>query len=92
MKNNNVDEPTVVVRAEPNFRQNVWHLSFDCPWCPRRRGKPQRHTHGGGELTGPPDLGHRASDCEVREAPSGYELALDPAQDLDVLLQRRPAR
>ncbi len=92
IEGNNVVCPTVVVRAEPHYTQNVWLLSFHCPWCPRWRGKPQRHTHGGGELSGPPGLGHWGSDCEAREAPAEYDLLIDPAQVFEPMVRRKSAR
>jgi hypothetical protein len=72
--------PVIPVRG-----REAWLLSFACPWCPRRRGKPRTHTHGGGPIDEPPGGGHRVSHCYAEGAPHGYFLAIVEA---DAAVQR----
>jgi hypothetical protein len=64
--------PTVEAIASKG--RDHWILEFTCPWCPKRRGKPATHIHGGGPLTDWPDGGHRVSHCHAAGAPDGYFL------------------
>ena len=67
--------PVIPVRG-----REAWLLRFECPWCPRRRGKPVTHIHGGGWITEPPSGGHRVSHCYTEGAPKGYELVIVEAE------------
>ena len=80
MDGKNIETPEVFVRLSPHARAGIWAVEFDGPWCPRKRGKPGRHFHGGGDLGKPPVLGYRESHCLANGAPDYYELVLDAGQ------------
>ena len=70
----------VAVRITPDHDAGTWDLSFECSWCPAKRGKPQRHLHGGGPLTDAPMLGSRVSHCPAEGAPDRDDL-IDESAD-----------
>jgi hypothetical protein len=74
----NADPP--VIPVIPARGREAWLLSFECPWCPKRRGKPRTHTHGGGWINEPPEGGHRVSHCYAEGAPDGYFLVVVEAE------------
>ncbi len=84
--------PKVFVRLTPNHRAGIWAIAFACPWCPRKRGKPRRHFHGGGDLGKAPVLGFRSAHCIADGAPECYELVLDPVQPESPVARGRDRR
>lgn len=60
--------PTYIERNEDS---EYWALYIRCPYC------GDLHQHGGGDLAGPPDLGHRLSHCVFAKS-RGYELVPGP--------------
>jgi hypothetical protein len=71
------DPPAIPVI--PARGREAWLLSFECPWCPPRRGKLRTHIHGGGPIDDPPEGGHRVSHCHAEGAPDGYDLIIAEA-------------
>jgi len=64
-------DPLVPAYAAPDGYGLRWVLYVQCPHC------GDLHTHGGGSLDGPPDMGHRVSHCVHAES-SGYVLVPGP--------------
>jgi hypothetical protein len=64
-------DPTVQTYAMPDSYGLSWVLYVQCPHC------GDVHTHGGGSLDGPPDMGHRVSHC-VHADSQGYVLVPGP--------------
>ena len=71
--------PKVEVHIHPSRSKydRYWVLTLDrCPHC----GRP--HTHGGGDLSHPPALGHRLSHCVTRR-PLDYELVSSIEEEVE---------
>lgn len=63
----------------PEREQLSGQLRIQCPFCPKRRGKPAFHLHGWNLKHGPQVLQHRVAHCAPgNQVRSGYYIAIDP--------------
>jgi len=49
--------------------ETFWRVVVRCPFCDKL------HRHGGGDLSGEPNLGHRGAECRK----GSYTIIFDPA-------------
>ncbi len=65
------------IRRSPETR----HVSFECPYCKDRRGRPVRHSHGWPWTDDAIEPGHRVAHCDSEEGmrahAGGYILVTD---------------